>query len=283
MSSRLASRFRRNAGEGTMPRIRSIKPEFWSNGQILECSLDTRLLFIGLWNFCDDAGRHALREKQIKAEIFPADEFDDRDIRRMIDELSTNDLIRIYEHSGRRYIQVTGWHHQKIDRPQEPKCPAPDDGLSTPVNRAFDEHSTNGRRTFAPEGKGKEGKGREGNGGGAPDDAPPAPTKKTKTTKSQGTRIPDGFPTDDELIWATENHPRVDHNAEAAKFRDYWTGVPGQKGRKSDWPATWRNWIRKAAEWQGQHGGGSAGESPAEKAAREAREYRARKMAGAGV
>jgi uncharacterized protein YdaU (DUF1376 family) len=27
-------------------------------------------------------------------------------------------------------------------------------------------------------------------------------------------------------------------------FRDYWVSVPGQKGVKLDWTATWRNWIR---------------------------------------
>lgn len=28
------------------------------------------------------------------------------------------------------------------------------------------------------------------------------------------------------------------------QFSDYWMAVPGQKGRKSNWFATWRNWIR---------------------------------------
>lgn len=27
-------------------------------------------------------------------------------------------------------------------------------------------------------------------------------------------------------------------------FRDYWIGVVGIKGRKADWRATWRNWVR---------------------------------------
>lgn len=35
---------------------------------------------------------------------------------------------------------------------------------------------------------------------------------------------------------------------ELDKFRDYWRAVPGAKGRKLDWPATYRNWIRTAAE-----------------------------------
>lgn len=37
-------------------------------------------------------------------------------------------------------------------------------------------------------------------------------------------------------------------NAEMDKFCDYWNGVPGQKGVKLDWPATWRNWMRKVKE-----------------------------------
>ena len=29
------------------------------------------------------------------------------------------------------------------------------------------------------------------------------------------------------------------------QFKDYWIGVPGQKGTKTDWDATWRNWVRR--------------------------------------
>ena len=36
--------------------------------------------------------------------------------------------------------------------------------------------------------------------------------------------------------------------AELEKFRDYWAAQPGQKGVKTDWPATWRNWVRRATE-----------------------------------
>jgi len=39
---------------------------------------------------------------------------------------------------------------------------------------------------------------------------------------------------------------------EADKFRDHWIAQPGSKGRKSDWPATWRNWIRNSKQKTGQ-------------------------------
>ena len=35
---------------------------------------------------------------------------------------------------------------------------------------------------------------------------------------------------------------------QADTFKDYWIAPPGAKGRKADWLATWRNWIRKSKE-----------------------------------
>jgi hypothetical protein len=39
--------------------------------------------------------------------------------------------------------------------------------------------------------------------------------------------------------------PNVDYKNEHATFVDYWIAQPGQKGVKSDWEATWRNWMRR--------------------------------------
>lgn len=51
--------------------------------------------------------------------------------------------------------------------------------------------------------------------------------------------------------WAVaEGLSEVCARREADKFRDYWSGIPGSKGVKLDWLATWRNWVRKAIEDQ---------------------------------
>ena len=136
-----------------MARIRTIKPEFWTSEQVVECSVNARLLFIGLWNFCDDAGRIEDSPRQIKMKIFPGDDFTTDDIHGMLTELSVNGLIIRYAAENRAFIQVTGWHHQKINRPNPSKIPPP------PKN-------THGALTepHLPEGKGKEGKGRERKG-----------------------------------------------------------------------------------------------------------------------
>jgi hypothetical protein len=122
-------------------RIRSIKPEFWTSEQVMSCSVAARLLFIGLWNFCDDCGHHPLAPNQIKALIFPCDSLITQEaVQEMIDELSVNGLVTIYAVEGRKYLEVTGWRHQKIDKPQKPKFPQP-----------IAEHSTNPPRTLATE------------------------------------------------------------------------------------------------------------------------------------
>lgn len=134
-----------------MARIRSIKPEYWSSEQVMECSPIARLLFIGLWNFCDDAGNHVASERTIKAEIFPGDDISSADVRRLLDELSSNKLIAFYTNDSKDYLHVTGWRkHQKIDRPTY-KHPA----YSESDRRALDESSP-------PEGSGVEGSGEEG-------------------------------------------------------------------------------------------------------------------------
>jgi hypothetical protein len=66
-----------------------------------------------------------------------------------------------------------------------------------------------------------------------------------KEPKRYATKIPDDFwPTKDLLDWQFEHFPEVDWKLETHKFIDYWNSVSGSKGNKTDWDATWRNWIR---------------------------------------
>lgn len=135
-----------------MARIRTIKPEFWASEQVMECAPLTRLMFIGIWNFCDDAGIHPSSVKTIKALVFPGDNITTDEIKGMLDELSSNDLIELYEVGGKNYLRVQGWAHQKIDKPTY-KYPKP--------RRPLDELSTNTQVGIDP---GREGSGREGSG-----------------------------------------------------------------------------------------------------------------------
>jgi len=61
---------------------------------------------------------------------------------------------------------------------------------------------------------------------------------------ARGARLPSDWVADDELLaWAMQKRPDVDPDLETEKFVNYWVAMPGAKGRKLDWSATWRNWI----------------------------------------
>lgn len=83
----------------------------------------------------------------------------------------------------------------------------------------------------------------------SPPDAPPSASPKTR-----GFRLPENWQPNEELADFCRSL-RLDPADQAARFRDYWTAQPGQKGRKVNWPATWRNWCRTAAEQRPRSGG----------------------------
>lgn len=165
-----------------MSRIRTIKPEIWTSEQIVLCSRDARLLFIGLLNFCDDAGVHPASHLRLKMEVFPGDNCTLNDIKKWMGELIQNNLLREYSVGDETYWIVTGWNkHQKIDKPTY-RHPLPNSDLkkitdqSTNVQQEVDNNSTTTRRVIedhsatpqkivealsVTESNGKEGNGKE--------------------------------------------------------------------------------------------------------------------------
>lgn len=156
-----------------MSRIRTVKPEFWTSEQVISCSPIARLLFIGLWSFCDDNGVHPASYIRLKAEVFPADSFNTHEIKQWISELINNKLIREYMIDAKAYWIVTGWkQHQRIDKPTY-RHPLPqlilqkieDHSTITPI--ILEDLSVNNHRIIddasATECNGKEGKGEDVN------------------------------------------------------------------------------------------------------------------------
>jgi uncharacterized protein YdaU (DUF1376 family) len=50
---------------------------------------------------------------------------------------------------------------------------------------------------------------------------------------------------DEWVNFCKQERPDLDPARTFAKFGDYWRGKGGQAGRKLDWLATWRNWVRE--------------------------------------
>lgn len=97
-----------------MARARGIKPGFFRNADLVELPFEARLLFIGLWTLADRAGRLEDRPKQIKMEVFPADNID---CDALLDMIAQTGMLVRYEVDGKRYLQVVNFaKHQNPHR-----------------------------------------------------------------------------------------------------------------------------------------------------------------------
>lgn len=99
-----------------MPRIRTIKPEFWSDEKLSPLGCYERLVFLGLICSADDAGRLLDNTKTIDAFVFPETEDSTKEA---VETLWRLDRIRRgLTASGQRVIQIVNWEsHQKVDKP----------------------------------------------------------------------------------------------------------------------------------------------------------------------
>src|SRR5690625_811136 len=101
-----------------MARIRSIKPEFWTDEVIVQLPFEARLLFIGLWNFADDYGGMQDRPERLQMQIFPGDPT--VNVAELIDLLIVAGLLDRYvdAEEGNYALQIRNWQrHQRVDNP----------------------------------------------------------------------------------------------------------------------------------------------------------------------
>lgn len=107
-----------------MARIRTIKPDFWTDEKIVELDMPARLFFIGCWNFADDNGNLQRSAKKLKMQVFPADAID---CEPLIQSLMTHGLLTEYEVNGEKFLHINGFKkHQVINRPSKTGLPTPD-------------------------------------------------------------------------------------------------------------------------------------------------------------
>lgn len=107
-----------------MARIRTIKPDFWTDGNMVRLSPFARLLYIGMWNFtlCDH-GHVADDAMKLKLQILPMDNVD---IDALLAEIMAGGrVVRVADKDGRSYLLVKRFEdHQKIDPRWKTRCPA---------------------------------------------------------------------------------------------------------------------------------------------------------------
>lgn len=143
-----------------MARIRTIKPEFWQDELIASWPMESRLVYIALWNEADDEGRLRASTSYLRSRLFPYDL--DFDISQALLPIINSGKLTTYQINGQWYgVLPKLVEHQVINKPSKSKIPAPlpESYGSLPVELPVG---------MEIEGKGKEqGKGREqvnGNG-----------------------------------------------------------------------------------------------------------------------
>lgn len=153
-----------------MARIRTIKPEFWTDEKILSLDPLTRLLFIGLWNYADDEGYFWNEPFRVKLQVLP---MDNCDVVSMLKSLATIGLLTEFVSSdGKSAYCISHFKdHQKVQHPNPSKISrecspvsvsAHEDSMNAHEN-SLSAHEISG--TFSErsllKGKGMEGNGRE--------------------------------------------------------------------------------------------------------------------------
>ena len=105
-----------------MPRIRSIKPEFWQDSRMANQPALVRTTFLCLWSMADDEGR--LEGDAIAVWRFGSFREDSREVAKALGTLASIGRILIYEVEGNPYMQVVHFNrHQRIDHPTKSKYP----------------------------------------------------------------------------------------------------------------------------------------------------------------
>jgi hypothetical protein len=108
-----------------MARIRTVKPSFWSDPDVVALRREARLLLIGLISMADDEGRFVATTNAIAGYVFPHDELPAATIRRWRDEIAKAGIIELYTIDRFQYGHFPNWkRHQRISKPQSSLIPA---------------------------------------------------------------------------------------------------------------------------------------------------------------
>ena len=91
-----------------MPRIRTIKPEFFRHEKLQDLEIENpgsycMLVFIGLWTQCDNQGTFIYKPRQLKLDILP---FIDFDMENTLSLLNREGLIKKYSVNGKHYGNI---------------------------------------------------------------------------------------------------------------------------------------------------------------------------------
>ena len=114
-----------------MARKRMIDPSFWTDEKLGECTIQERLLFMGLISNADDEGYGRANPKLLKSLIFPYDDLRASDLEKWLSHLGGLHIVVLYEYNGQTYYNLPNFlKHQTINKPTATSFPKLDiDGV----------------------------------------------------------------------------------------------------------------------------------------------------------
>jgi hypothetical protein len=145
-----------------MPRIRSIKPEFWDSPGTIAASLRGRLLYIAMWNWADDYGIGDGNLPRLISFAFPGDDVPAADLPQLSAEMSDRFGVVWFLHEGRPYYWIPSWEkHQRTEKKARQRVPFPEVGKPAP-DQGRGKSDASGGSSFPP--RGSSGVGTRGTG-----------------------------------------------------------------------------------------------------------------------
>lgn len=136
-------------------KIRSVKPEFFTDPTMAKLSAHARLLYIGLWCYVDDEGRGEWLPKAIDGALFPHEAVD---INALLAQLVRTARIVRYSDGNREFFYLpTFERYQKPNRKYDSKLPSPEDcrHISTDTAGTLFEQRVSTADAHAGEGEGE--------------------------------------------------------------------------------------------------------------------------------
>lgn len=218
-----------------MARIRTIKPDFWTDGAIVAMTPYARLFYIGTWNFslCD-RGHLPDDAVGLKLKILPADPVDAGELLQEL--IAAGRLVRRTTADGRLYLFNPRFvDHQKVDVRWQSRCPycvaessldpaqtgtshaEPQQNNTEPHRDSRESQGVSAQHTETPQNSAQERKGKEGK-----DICAPAPRAARPRSPSPG----------------YDDDP---------KFVEFWAAYPLKKGKPSALTA-WRKAMTAKAD-----------------------------------
>lgn len=201
---------------------RLLKEGIVDSSLIDNLSPEEEVFFYRLLVVSDDFGRMDARTPILKSRCFPLKEFKSEKIDNWLQSLARHGLVMLYKVDDKPYLQILKWEQRVRSKG---KYPDPNGGQPIDIVQTFDSNMLTDDGLGKGLGKGKG----MGNGG------------------SRASRLSIDFELPTEWIeFCKTERPDLNPQTTFLEFKDYWIAKAGKDGCKTDWLATWRNWVRRA-------------------------------------